>query len=71
MTRQRALHVIWRKLLLIISGLIVLSVSTVYSGGNTAVIALTFLMGNIGSYVGIHRNLADLSDRDLVEMSGS
>lgn len=69
MTRQQALRIIWRKLLIVFLVLIALSVVAVYAGGDVAVIALTFLTGNIGGYVGIHRNLAGLSDAELVELS--
>ncbi|UBB24014.1 hypothetical protein LAG73_11550 [Pseudoxanthomonas japonensis] len=71
MTRQQALRIIWRKLLIVFLALIALSVVAVYAGGDVTVIALTFLTGNIGGYVGIHGNLATLSDADLVELSGS
>lgn len=71
MTRQQALNQIWKKLLLIFMFLGVVTVSVAYVGAGTRVPVLVFLFGNIGAYVGMHRNLVDLSDAELAGLAES
>jgi hypothetical protein len=69
MNRQESLTVIWRKLLMIFIMLIGLSVAISLKAGPFAVPELIFITGNIGGYVGIHRNLNSLSDVEIMQLS--
>ncbi|AXK40918.1 hypothetical protein [Crenobacter cavernae] len=71
MTRQQALSVIWRKLLLIFVLLLGISIPLSLLGGPFTVPLLTFIAGNVGGYVGIHRSLSGLKDQEVVELSTS
>jgi len=71
MTRQQALNQIWKKLLLVFLILSATTISVAYLGKDARVPILVFLFGNIGAYVGVHRNLADLSDGELSDLAGS
>lgn len=71
MTRQEALAIIWRKLLIIFALLLGISVPLSLLGGKFAVPLLTFVAGNVGGYVGIHRSLSELTDQELAELSNS
>ncbi len=69
--RQEAICIIWRKLLIIFMALLVLSVSISLKAGPFTVPELVFIAGNIGGYVGIHRNLSILSDIEIMQLSSS
>jgi hypothetical protein len=71
MTRQEALNVIWRRLLVIFATILTASIAVALFAGNVRVPTLLFLFGNIGGYVGIHKNLGELKNDELVELSGS
>jgi len=71
MTRQQSLNVIWKHLLIIFVGLLVVAIIVSYAGDDFRVPALIFILGNFGSYVGIHRNLGGLQDNEVAELSGS
>lgn len=71
MDRQESLTVIWRKLLLIFIALIALSVGLALKTGPFTVPELVFITGNIGGYVGLHRNLNSLSDIEIMQLSSS
>lgn len=71
MTRQQSLTIVWRKLLLVFVLLLGLSMLVALHGGAFTVIVLTFIVGNIGGYVGTHRNLSALSDGEVTELSSS
>lgn len=71
MIRQQSLNQIWRRLLIIFVVIGVISITIAYFGAGTRVPALVFLFGNIGGYVGVHRNLAQLSDDELSGLAES
>jgi hypothetical protein len=71
MTRQQALEVIWRRLLIVFVGVIALSVVIVLFAGNLRTSFLIFITGNIGGYVAVHKSLAELKDVELAELSRS
>jgi hypothetical protein len=71
MNRQESLNTIWRKLLLIFVVLLGLSVAISIKDGPFTVPGLIFITGNIGGYVGIHRNLSNLSDTEIIQLSSS
>ena len=71
MNRQEALAIIWRKLLIIFVVLLGSSVAIAYKPGLFTVPELVFIVGNIGGYVGIHKNLNILSDDEISQMSSS
>jgi hypothetical protein len=71
MNRQESLTLIWRKLLIIFVTLLGLSVSLAFKPGAFTVPELVFIAGNIGGYVGVHRNLNNLSDIELAQLSSS
>ncbi|KRA43069.1 hypothetical protein ASD72_12360 [Pseudoxanthomonas sp. Root630] len=71
MTRQQGLKLVWRKLLLLFIVLLGLSTIAALQAGPFTVPVLTFIVGNIGGYVGMHRNLSNLSDAEIEELSGS
>ncbi|NOT85345.1 MAG: hypothetical protein HOP02_11335, partial [Methylococcaceae bacterium] len=69
--RQESLTVIWRKLLVIFIALLSLSAIVSLKSGPFTVLELVFIAGNIGGYVGIHKNLANLSDLEIIQLSAS
>lgn len=69
MTRQQGLKLIWRKLLLVFVILLGVSALVAFQGGSAAVPILAFIAGNIGGYVGTHRNLINLTDAEVIELS--
>ena len=71
MNRQEALAIIWRKLLIIFVILLGLSVAISFKPGLFTVPQLVFIFGNIGGYVGVHRNLNNLSDVEVGQLSAS
>lgn len=71
MSRQEALRVLWKRLLVVLCLMVSLSLIILAIGGETRIGALVFLIGNIGGYVGVHRSLGDLSDDDIVELAKS
>ncbi|WP_411727508.1 hypothetical protein [Methyloglobulus sp.] len=71
MNRQEALNIIWRKLLIVFISLLALSVFISLNAGPFTVPVLVFIVGNIGGYVGIHRNLTTLSDVEVAQLSSS
>jgi hypothetical protein len=71
MNRQDSLNTIWRNLLLIFATLLCLSIAASLTQGPFTVPELVFIAGNIGGYVGIHRNLSGLSDIEVAQLSSS
>lgn len=71
MNRQEALNIIWRKLLIVFIALLALSLFISLNVGPFTVPVLVFIAGNIGGYVGIHRNLTSLSDVEVAQLSSS
>jgi hypothetical protein len=71
MSRQVSLNIIWCKLLAIFVALLSLSTVLSLKPGPFTVPELVFISGNIGGYVGIHRNLSSLSDIELAQLSSS
>jgi hypothetical protein len=71
MNRQESLNTIWRKLLIIFIVLLGLSTLLSLKQGPFTVPELVFISGNIGSYVGIHKNLSKLSDIEITQLSSS
>ena len=71
MNRQQALNETWKRLLIIFIVIGTLSIGMVYFGGNARVPVLVFMFGNLGSYIGVHRSIAKLSDAELAEFAGS
>lgn len=71
MNRQESLTIIWRKLLIIFITLLGLSAAISLKPGPFTVPELVFIAGNIGGYVGIHRNLNNLSDVEVSQLSSS
>jgi hypothetical protein len=69
--RQDSLNIIWRKLLVIFVALLGLSIAISLKSGPFTVPELVFISGNIGGYVGIHKNLANLSDVEISQLSSS
>src|SRR5262249_47269456 len=71
MTRQQALQVMWRRLLIVLATFVAVCAVATYFAGAMRVPVLVFLIGNIGGYVTIHRSLKDLTDAELIELSTS
>ncbi|WAK01351.1 hypothetical protein [Methylobacter sp. YRD-M1] len=71
MNRQDALNIVWRKLLIIFIVLLALSIILSLMAGSYTVPVLTFIIGNIGGYVGIHRSLSALTDTEVDQLSKS
>ena len=72
MSRQQALNVIWKRLLLVLC--ISMALCAVFFfpyKGEGRVGVLVFLIGNIGGYVSVHRGLGDLHDAEIVELAAS
>lgn len=75
MTRQHALNNIWKRLLIVLCAALAGGVAVFFGEyfsevhGHTAI--LVFLIGNLGSYVSVHRGLGDLKDAEVVELSSS
>jgi len=69
--RQASLNIIWRKLLIVFITLLGLSVVISLKAGPFTVPELVFIAGNIGGYVGVHRNLSELSDIEITHLSSS
>ena len=69
--RQDSLNIIWRKLLIFFIALLGLSVAISLKVGPFRVLELVFIAGNIGGYVGVHRNLSNLSDIEVAQLSSS
>lgn len=69
--RQESLNIIWRKLLIVFIALLGLSVVISLKAGLFTVPELVFIAGNIGGYVGVHRNLSNLSDIEVSQLSSS
>lgn len=74
MTRQAALRVLWKRLLVLLIVMLVVSTSVMASAtfadfGNTGI--LVFMVGNIGGYVGMHRSLGDMTDDELAGLAES
>jgi hypothetical protein len=71
MTRQEALEVIWRRLLIVFVSVLMLSIIIVIFAGDLRTSILIFTIGNIGSYVAVHKSLSDLTDTELIQLSKS
>ncbi len=71
MSRQESLNIIWRKLLFILITLLTISAAISLKPGAFTVPELVFIAGNIGGYIGIHRNLSTLSDTEVSQLSSS
>lgn len=71
MTRQQALNMIWKRLFFIFTLLLALCVGFASLQNAYQVPIIVFLTGNIGGYVGFHRRLANLDDREIINLSTS
>jgi hypothetical protein len=71
MNRHESLNTIWRKLLIIFATLLCISTAISLKQGPFTVPELVFIAGNIGGYVGIHKNLSSLSDAEVAQLSSS
>lgn len=71
MSRQQALNEVWRKLLIVFVAIGALSIVIAYQGDNIRTPALICLFGNMGAYVGVHRNLTQLSDDEVIGLAES
>jgi hypothetical protein len=78
MNRQQSLNIIWKRLLIIFGLLLAFSAILIVFGEKTIIfaerirmLALIFIFGNMGSYIGIHKNLVSLKDDEIMEMSTS
>lgn len=71
MNRQLALNIIWKRLFLIFTALLLLSVTFTIFITDFRVPLIVFITGNIGGYVGFHRRLAHLSDDEIINLSTS
>jgi hypothetical protein len=71
MERQQALQLIWKRLLIVLAAFILIVAFATYFAGDMRVPLLVFVIGNIGGYVTIHRSLNDLTDAEVVGLSGS
>lgn len=74
MNRQEALRILWKRLLILLVVMLVISTSVMVSAtfadfGNTGI--LVFMVGNIGGYVGMHRSLGDMKDEEVVGLAAS
>lgn len=71
MNRQQALNVIWKRLIFIFSALL-LATTAIYSIPSDAkLLCFLFVFGNMGSYISIHKGLANLQDDEVVKLSSS
>lgn len=71
MTRQNALVLLWKRLLGLLLLILALCLVVLAFGEDARTGILVFLIGNIGGYVGFHKNLGDMKDEELVELAGS
>lgn len=71
MNRQEALNIIWKRLFLIFTLLLLLSIALTIDTTDFKVPLIVFITGNIGGYVGFHRRLANLSDVEIANLSTS
>mgnify|MGYP000226269163 CR=1 FL=1 len=71
MTRQQALNRISMRLIWVFVPLLAASALVLQLDHKATVLAMLFLVGNIGSYVSIHKDLGTLSDIEVIELSSS
>lgn len=71
MSRQQALNEIWKRLLIVLVVIGAVSIGAACYGGVASTPSLVFLFGNVGSYVGVHRGLTQLSDKEVSSLAGS
>ena len=74
MSRQEALRILWKRLLVLLILMLVASTGVMVGAalgdfGNTGM--LVFMVGNIGGYVGMHRALGDMKDDEIVGLAAS
>lgn len=74
MTRQEALRILWKRLLVLLVIMLAASTSVMAGAalgnfGNTGI--LVFMVGNIGGYVGMHRALGDMKDDEVIGLAVS
>ncbi|NBF02209.1 hypothetical protein GV819_07875 [Pseudomonas sp. Fl5BN2] len=71
MNRQDALNTLWKRLFIIFVLLLLLSLLAVSKAEGYTIPSIVFIAGNIGGYVGFHRQLSSLSDDELVGLCSS
>ena len=71
MTRQQSLEIIWRKLVItIVFILTVMAVAMIYAD-KAKILTMMFIVGNLGGYAAIHRNISSYSDEEIHQLSKS
>jgi len=71
MNRQQALAVIWKRLLIVLLGMLVIITLIILFGPTFKVGPLVFLIGNVGGYVSAQRSLASLTDNEVIGLASS
>lgn len=69
-TRQNALEIIWSRMAIILMGLVAVGVPALKLCPSDYVVVITlFIVGNIGGYVSMQRELASYTNNELVQLS--
>src|SRR5262249_50266493 len=71
MNRQQALAVIWKRLLIVLLGMLVIITLIILFGPTFKVGPRVFLIGNVGGYVSAQRSLASLTDNEVIGLASS
>ena len=71
MSRQEALNVIWKRLFIVLCTSLLVSFLIFLTAPPGGIPALVFLIGTIGSYVSVHRGLAELKDEEVIGLSST
>ena len=71
MTRQEWLEIIWKKLVVtIVTILSIMSVVMIFAG-SARILSMMFIVGNLGGYAAMHKNLSYYSDEEIQQLSKS
>lgn len=71
MNRQEALNILWKRLFLIFVLLLAASLVSVAMADGYTIPSVVFIAGNIGGYVGFHRQLSSLSEEEIIGLCSS
>ncbi|PYY82879.1 hypothetical protein DNK59_21255 [Pseudomonas sp. TKO26] len=71
MNRQDALNILWKRLFIIFVLLLAASLVAVAMADGYTIPSVVFIVGNIGGYVGFHRQLSHLSEEEVVSLCRS
>lgn len=71
MSRQEAMQQLWRRLFVVLCLFLAISTAVLLLGRAERVAILVFLIGNIGSYISVHRSLGELKYDEVVGLASS